>query len=82
MLKTFTKKSVVRAFHSSWNEDDHDPMIKPGHRYRSCVTLEPSEALAAWETLSEDTVPLEFANIPRLLHYAFRRELIKRSNER
>lgn len=69
-------RSIVRAFHSSWDDEQE---MRPKQRYMSCITLEPQEALSAWDRLSEDTVPLEFANWPRLLHAAFLRELTKRS---
>lgn len=74
MLKSITRRSVVRAAHSSWPDDcDMTP------RYPAFITIDPIRTVEAWAALSEDTFPLEIATYPAYLHQAFKSELSKRS---
>lgn len=73
MLRTIEKREAVRAVHSTWlGETDMSS------KYRRCTTLDPTFAEDAWESLSEDSFPLEIANLPAILHRAFISELSKR----
>ncbi|MBO9589568.1 hypothetical protein [Devosia sp.] len=69
-------KSVVRASHSSWAQEDE---MKP--RYAPCITIDPSESFSSWSKLSEDTFALEIASYPIVLHRAFLKEVKKRAGD-
>jgi len=50
-------------------------LLAEDNYFRNCSTLVPDETLDAWDRLSEDTTPLEMADLPKVLHRAVTQNL-------
>ena len=67
--------AVIRARHHSWPDRCSEDNLFAGS-----VTIDPSEILSAWETLSQGTRELEAIGYPALIHKALVETLRKRLN--
>lgn len=73
MKKSNELTERVRTWHHSWPSE-----FTSGNMFAGCVTIDPSESLNAWTTLSTSTWEIEVARLPALMHHALLATLKKR----